>query len=65
MNTWGEQGELTERTHRFAGTDIIGLGLESSCDETAVAIIKNGKQILSNTIFSQIRLHEEYFGVVP
>ena len=45
--------------------DIIGLGLESSCDETAAAIVKNGKQILSNTIFSQIRLHKEYFGVVP
>jgi len=45
--------------------DVIGLGLESSCDETAAAIIKNGKEILSNIIFSQVQLHKEYFGVVP
>lgn len=45
--------------------DIIGLGLESSCDETAAAVILNGKKILSNQIFSQIDLHKDYFGVVP
>lgn len=46
-------------------TDIIGIGLESSCDETAVGIIQNGTKILANCIFSQIDLHSEYFGVVP
>jgi N6-L-threonylcarbamoyladenine synthase len=45
--------------------DIIGLGLESSCDETAVAVVKNGSEILTNYIFSQIDLHREYAGVVP
>lgn len=45
--------------------DVIGLGLESSCDETAAAIVLNGKKILSNVIFSQIDLHKEYNGVVP
>lgn len=45
--------------------DIIGLGLESSCDETAAAVTLNGRRILSNVIFSQIDLHRQYYGVVP
>ncbi len=45
--------------------DVLGIGLESSCDETAVAVVRNGREILSNVIFSQIDLHKEYFGVVP
>lgn len=45
--------------------DILGLGLESSCDETAASVIKNGTEILSNVINSQIDLHREYYGVVP
>ncbi len=45
--------------------DIIGIGLESSCDETSAAIVKNGTHILSNVIYSQIDLHREYYGVVP
>ncbi len=48
-----------------ADSDILGLGIESSCDETAAAIVRGGKEILSNCIFSQISLHKEYFGVVP
>ncbi len=47
------------------GKKIIGLGLESSCDETAAAIVVDGREILSSKIFSQIDLHKEYFGVVP
>ena len=43
----------------------IGLGLESSCDETAAAVVENGRSILSNIISSQIDLHREYYGVVP
>lgn len=45
--------------------DIITLGIESSCDETAVAVIKNGREILSNIIYTQIKIHEKYGGVVP
>lgn len=45
--------------------DILTLGLESSCDETSVAIVKNGKHVLSNIIFSQIKEHQKYGGVVP
>ena len=45
--------------------DILILGLESSCDETAAAVIKNGRTVLSNVISSQIALHTLYGGVVP
>ena len=41
------------------------LALETSCDETAAAVIENGRRILSNVVFSQIDLHELYGGVVP
>lgn len=45
--------------------DILILGIESSCDETAAAVIKNGREVLSNVISSQIALHTLYGGVVP
>ncbi len=45
--------------------DIITLGIESSCDETSVAIVKNGREVLSNIINSQISIHERFGGVVP
>lgn len=41
------------------------LGIESSCDETACAIVKDGHEILSNVVASQIQLHEDFGGVVP
>lgn len=44
---------------------IKSLGIETSCDETAVAIVTDQKQILSNIISSQIKIHEQYGGVVP
>lgn len=44
---------------------MIGLGLESSCDETAAAVVADGKKILSNKISSQIDIHRVYSGVVP
>ncbi len=44
---------------------VFGIGLESSCDETAVSIVRDGREILSNLIYSQIDLHREYYGVVP
>ena len=45
--------------------DILTLGIETSCDETSVAVIKNGREILSNIIDTQIPIHEKYGGVVP
>ena len=41
------------------------LAFESSCDETAVAVVRDGRQVLSNCIASQIEMHAEYGGVVP
>ena len=43
----------------------ITLGIETSCDETAVAILADGRNILSNVISSQIDIHRAYGGVVP
>lgn len=45
--------------------DIYILGIETSCDETAVAIVKNGQNIVSNTVASQIESHKRFGGVVP
>ncbi len=45
--------------------DIMILGIESSCDETSVAIVKNGRQVLTNTINTQIEIHKQFGGVVP
>ncbi len=45
--------------------DVLILAIESSCDETAAAVVKNGRQVLSNIISSQIDLHTLYGGVVP
>ncbi|MDF2904495.1 MAG: hypothetical protein K0S25_2133 [Bacillus sp. (in: firmicutes)] len=45
--------------------DLLIMGIESSCDETAVAIVKNGREIVSNVIASQIESHKRFGGVVP
>ena len=45
--------------------DIFILAIESSCDETAAAVVKNGREVVSNVISSQIELHKLYGGVVP
>lgn len=45
--------------------DIIILGIESSCDETAAAVVKNGREVLSNIINTQIDIHKKFGGVVP
>lgn len=45
--------------------DVLILGIESSCDETAAAVVKNGREVLSNIISSQIDIHTLYGGVVP
>ena len=41
------------------------LAIESSCDETAAAVVENGRKVLSSVVFSQIEVHKEYGGVVP
>ncbi len=46
-------------------SDIYILGIESSCDETAAAVVKNGREILSNVVLSQIDIHRLFGGVVP
>ncbi|WP_312097627.1 tRNA (adenosine(37)-N6)-threonylcarbamoyltransferase complex transferase subunit TsaD [Niallia sp.] len=45
--------------------NVIIMGMETSCDETAVSIVKNGKEILSNIVASQIESHKRFGGVVP
>ncbi|MBH1942417.1 tRNA (adenosine(37)-N6)-threonylcarbamoyltransferase complex transferase subunit TsaD [Mobilitalea sibirica] len=45
--------------------DILVLAIETSCDETSAAVVKNGREVLSNIISSQIELHKLYGGVVP
>jgi len=47
------------------GKDILTLGIETSCDETAAAVTRNGREVLSNVIASQIDVHEVFGGVVP
>ena len=45
--------------------DLLVMGIETSCDETAVSIVKNGKEIVSNIVSSQIDSHKRFGGVVP
>ena len=44
---------------------MIVLGIETSCDETAAAVVSSEREILSESIYSQIKTHEKYLGVVP
>ena len=45
--------------------NVVVLAIESSCDETSVAVVKNGREVLSNVISSQIDIHKRFGGVVP
>ena len=45
--------------------DIRILAIETSCDETAAAVVQNGREVLSNVIYTQIKLHTVFGGVVP
>src|SRR5712675_3592948 len=45
--------------------DACILGIESSCDETAAAVVRSGEQVVSNVVSSQIAMHQPYGGVVP
>ena len=45
--------------------DVVILGIETSCDETAAAVVRNGSEVLSNVVNSQISVHQKFGGVVP
>ncbi|MEG6570279.1 tRNA (adenosine(37)-N6)-threonylcarbamoyltransferase complex transferase subunit TsaD [Thermoanaerobacterium thermosaccharolyticum] len=45
--------------------DTVVLGIETSCDETSASVVKNGKTVMSNVIYSQIDIHKKFGGVVP
>lgn len=55
----------TEGDENGEGERLRILGIETSCDETAAAVVENGRDVLSNALYSQIAIHEEYGGVVP
>jgi N6-L-threonylcarbamoyladenine synthase len=57
--------EACAETSSPKGTDFLALGIETSCDETSVAIVEDGRRVLSNVIHSQAELHKEFGGVVP
>lgn len=59
------QPAVTEENKSCMNRDILLLAIESSCDETAAAVVKNGREVCSNIISSQIALHTLYGGVVP
>ena len=72
MKSFGECGKNyklgtsnKERNMQNNQKDILILGIESSCDETAASVVKNGREVLSNVVFSQIDIHKLYGGVVP
>ena len=59
-----DQSESDDDDEEPQGNVTI-LGIESSCDETAAAVVVNGRQVLSNVIYSQVPVHTLYGGVVP
>lgn len=66
FNASGEAGRKdTGMNNSASDGDILILAIESSCDETAAAVVRNGREVLSNVIYSQIDLHTIYGGVVP
>ena len=57
--------QINRRYKMSEKDDVLILAIESSCDETAAAVVKNGREVLSNVINTQIAIHTEYGGVVP
>ena len=60
MTTW-----LTLRVKKSIDLSMTVLGIETSCDECSAAVVRDGRDILSNVIATQIELHKPYQGVVP
>ena len=50
---------------KYDDGDVLILAIETSCDETAASVVRNGRKVLSNVIYTQIALHTRYGGVVP
>ncbi len=59
----GEDREIKVEQQNMG--DVLILAIETSCDETAASVVKNGREVLSNVIYTQIALHTRYGGVVP
>lgn len=57
--------QTTVKIGEDSGYDNYIMAIETSCDETACAIVKNGREVLSNVVASQIKTHEKYGGVIP
>lgn len=62
---WIERIRQKYLEDRQEGKEVLILGLESSCDETSAAVVRGGKEILSNVISSQVAIHKRFGGVVP
>lgn len=57
---------MTDSVNRLKDKeDILVLAIETSCDETAASVVRNGREVLSSVIYSQIDIHKEFGGVVP
>ncbi len=59
------QEKFNNLVKNYKNRDILILGIESSCDETSIAVVKNGREVLSNVIATQIEIHKRFGGVVP
>ncbi len=55
----------SQRDKRASAGETVILAIETSCDETAAAVVKNGREVLSNVVWTQIPLHRRFGGVVP
>src|SRR5437588_7784610 len=64
-NTFCIKLETGNRKLELIMPDAYILGIESSCDETAAAVVRSGEQVISNVVASQIATHQPYGGVVP
>ncbi len=62
---WNERMRQKYELDRARETDVDILAIESSCDETAAAVVRNGKKLLSSVVSSQMTTHQRYGGVVP
>lgn len=62
--TYFEKAKQKQQALALRG-DAVVLSIETSCDETAAAVVRNGREVLSNAVYTQIPIHREYGGVVP
>src|SRR5215510_12544427 len=60
-----QPGRVTIEREFVGSVSVRILGIESSCDETAAAVVADGREILSSVVASQIDIHRKYGGVVP